>query len=157
MKQYSSSPVLFLATATILLAGLASAHDFCADASYQTVCRSLVQGISDAAEATEKTINSLIVQTQHAKALASKLGKNQKAQTCIENYDIAIDRLTKSLQFLKSHDKASVKTFVSAAIAAYSTCDDAYEEFGVKFPLSSTNTVMEQTAASCLSIYSQVR
>ncbi|CAK7332619.1 unnamed protein product [Dovyalis caffra] len=152
-----SFSAVFLATITILCAGQVTASDFCKGASYKPLCRSLAKGFSNAEEATKASINNLIVQTYRARASASRLGKDQKAQTCVENYDDAIDSLKKSLKFLQARDKGSVRTFISASISAYSTCTDAYEEFGVHCPFSRSNTLMEHTASSCLSIYSNVR
>ncbi|KAJ8773569.1 hypothetical protein K2173_005815 [Erythroxylum novogranatense] len=148
----SLSPV-FLVAATIILVGqVAVATDLCANADYKPLCSSLVKGIGNAAAATESIIQNLITQTNHAKSQASRLEKDQKLDVCIENYDLAIDSLNKALKAYKGGDKYTGDINLSAAIASYSTCEDTFDEFNVASPLKKKDNLMEQTAATGLTV-----
>ncbi|KAJ8758981.1 hypothetical protein K2173_003219 [Erythroxylum novogranatense] len=151
MANMRSFSLVFLATATVLLAGqVVVASDLCAGADYKPLCKSLLKGINNPAVATEAIINNLIRQTTHAKSLASRLGKDQKLDACIDNYDLALDSLNKALIAYKGNDKEKCAIMLSACIASYSTCEDTFAEFDLPSPLEKDDSRMEQTAATGL-------
>ncbi|XP_022775592.1 uncharacterized protein LOC111317430 [Durio zibethinus] len=162
IKHLSPFSLVFLATATFLLAGQTAARildgDLCRKTDYPPLCKRAVKGsVSDPKLATELAVKALIDQTMGAKALAAKLGKSPKLDNCLTSYDDAIDNLKKSLDNINHKDPGSLMSNLSAVVADYETCDDAFAEAGQRSPLAATNKKSSHMASNCLALGSQIK
>ncbi|KAF3431224.1 hypothetical protein FNV43_RR25954 [Rhamnella rubrinervis] len=179
---YTSFSLVFLATASIFLA-VAQAQggqphhgghphpgghpqagtpvggrDLCSGSSYPAMCRSIVKGQTNPQCATEAVVNQLVVETKHANTNVDRFGSTQSQviQICKENYDIALTNLQTSLTNLKSKDTAGFKSNLSAALADYVTCDDAFGELGETSPVANTNKMLREMADTGLYLVTMV-
>lgn len=153
IKHCGSFLLAFLAPSIILLASQAKANDdLCNVTDYKPLCRAAVKGITNPPAAIEAAINQAILETQHAKVLAGRQGKNQNTDVCNEEYDDAINNLQKSIKNLKDNDEGALNSNLSAAINDYVTCGDAYEEGGEVSPLADVNKTLQEMVDNCLSL-----
>ncbi|KAF2299602.1 hypothetical protein GH714_038391 [Hevea brasiliensis] len=142
IKHQCSFPLVFLATATLLLAGQATAtatatvSDLCAATEYKPLCRATLKGITDPNAAIEASINQVILKSKHAYFRSRTMGNDETTEICKEMYDDAITDLENSLKALKAKDKGTLDSNLSAAISYYSSCDDSYAEMGQESPFS---------------------
>ncbi|KAK2636540.1 hypothetical protein Ddye_031332 [Dipteronia dyeriana] len=122
-KHCMSLSLAFLAVAAtvLLLAGnaAATAVDLCKEADFQGLCKSVIKGATDPKKATGLAIKALIVETEHVQEAAKKLGKSQELDVCKEVIDDVIDNLNGALQFLKSNDKGSLNSYLSAVLTDF--------------------------------------
>lgn len=159
-KSFSMVFLAIMAT-LILLAGQAhgrrirsrsrtAAGGICGRADYPAICSAAVKGQKNPYAATQAAIKQLISSTAAAKKWAAKGRKSQELGVCNENYDNALSSLRTSLGNMKTHDKGSFNSYVSAALTDYGTCDDAFSEIGLSSPLLKTNTRLSQMASNIL-------
>ncbi|GAV80041.1 PMEI domain-containing protein, partial [Cephalotus follicularis] len=161
-KHYPSFSLVFLAVSVTLLAHQATArvggiHDLCRNTDYQQLCREVIRGANKPSRATENAILSLITETNKATVLASKFGQNQYIDACKGLYSDAIDSLKTSLDSLKTKDKGTLNSNLSAALTYYGTCDDTYAEAGQNSPLAATNKHLAQMADNSLALASLIQ
>ncbi|KAJ9708857.1 hypothetical protein PVL29_000721 [Vitis rotundifolia] len=158
-KHFFIFSLVFLTTATFLLAGQCSAHDpkvstalssLCSDADFPQLCLEITKGASDPKSATQMAIQALILG-------ATGLQKSN-LDTCVEVYDDAVDNLHTSLANIQSGDKAALKSNLSAVLSDIVTCDDSFAEGGDDPPaaLTKTNKVMRKLGSNCLALADEV-
>lgn len=158
-----SFSMVFLAITTLLILLADQAHgrglgsrrrnlggDICRRSDYPAVCRSTVKGQTNPYAATQVAVKQLISASAAAKKVASKAGRSQVLGICKENYDDALSSLKTSLGYMRTHDKGSFNSYVSAALTDFDTCDDAFSEMGLSSPLLKTNTRLRQMASNVL-------
>ncbi|GMY26277.1 pectinesterase inhibitor-like [Fagus crenata] len=156
IKHCTSFSLVFLATATILLAGQAHGirHiNLCRRADYPKLCRLVVRGQVNPYVAMASAINQLIIATYKAEGLATRSG----SKDCRASYGDAISNLKTSLVNLRSHDKASLEINLAAALTDYVDCDDGLEDFGGRTPLGRTNGKLHRMASNSLYLASLTR
>ncbi|KAL5759877.1 hypothetical protein ACOSP7_018382 [Xanthoceras sorbifolium] len=146
IKHKTSLEVVFLAaaaTATLFLghAALQYSHsggDLCQNTDYKSLCRSVVRGITNPAQATEVAIKALISET-------------------IQEFEDSIDNLNTALKYLViNHDKDALNSYLSAAVTGYVTCDDTYADSGKASPLAQNTTLLGQMGSNCLALAIQI-
>ncbi|XP_030472051.1 probable pectinesterase/pectinesterase inhibitor 13 [Syzygium oleosum] len=151
------------ATATLLLAHHADAGrvlstvDLCQQTDYPALCRTMVKSKVNAEKATQSAINNLILQTRDAKTSASNVKADKSLMdVCNEMYEDALSNLMTSLQNLKSHDKPSLQSNLSAVISDLETCKDTFAESNAKLPFEKIITLLEQMASNSLALAAEV-
>ncbi|XP_030545108.1 pectinesterase inhibitor 12 [Rhodamnia argentea] len=147
------------ATTTLLLAHHADAGrileevDLCQKTDYPILCRTMVKSKVNAEKATQSAINYLILQTREAKTSSSKAKADKSLMdVCNEMYDDALSNLVTSLQNLKSRDKPSLQTNLSAFISDLETCKDTFAESNAKLPFENIIRLLEQMASNSLAL-----
>ena len=149
----SFTVLVFLATATLLLAGQARGVNLCSKANFPAVCHAAVKNLKDPHSATRSAINLLIFKTAKAKVLARRF----RSSDCNEIYDDAVYNLFTCLENLKGHDKASLNINLSAALSDYEQCDDTFADFSRHSPLVRTNKLLKRMASNGLYLASLTR
>jgi hypothetical protein len=150
-KHYTSFSLVFLATATILLAGHAhGTKDLCQEADYKALCRAVVKGLSEPHAALKPAIHLLIIESRRAFELADKQGKSMNVPVCKQNFDDAIDNLQKCLKNLKNRDFPRLKINLSAALSDYMICDYAITVSAFNNPISKNTALLRHMASNCL-------
>lgn len=163
IKNLISFPLVFLAIATLLLAGEVKANtavkrkDLCSGVDYKPLCRSVVKGITDPLTATKVAISYAIIKTKQAYTQSKTMANNDNIKICKEMYDDAITNLEKSLKSLHVKDKGTLNSDLSAAISYFSTCDDSYAESGEDSPFATLNKILEHMVDNCLVLVTQIR
>ncbi|XP_004135485.1 uncharacterized protein LOC101212847 [Cucumis sativus] len=163
----SFSPVFLVVAAAaavvVLFAGQAQGVDICVHSEYIPLCRSVVKGASDPTAAIKTAIGHLLFETKRAKTSSVVLGNEQAISACNQNYDLALDNLQKSLEYLQSKDLASLRVMLSGALSSYVSCTDAVAEvssFGVvkmAKNVEQTDTTLQHLAGNCLHIASLLK
>ncbi|KAI3435187.1 PMEI domain-containing protein [Psidium guajava] len=129
------------------------AGDLCQKTDYPILCRTMVKSTVNAEKATQSAINYLILQTRDAKTSSSKAKADKSLKdVCNEMYEDALSNLMTSLQNLKSHDKPSLQTNLSAVISDLETCKDTFEESNAKVPFENIIRQLEQMASNSLAL-----
>ena len=149
----SFTVLVFLATATLLLAGQARGVNLCGKANFPAVCHAAVKNLKDPHSATRSAINLLIFKTAKAKVLARRF----RSSDCNEIYDDAVYNLFTCLENLKGHDKASLNINLSAALSDFEQCDDTFADFSRHSPLVRTNKLLKRMASNGLYLASLTR
>nr|GMD15058.1 pectinesterase inhibitor-like [Ipomoea batatas] len=119
------------------------ASKYCQTADDKKLCEQMVAGAQNLHDASEKAI---LATKQYAKKIEGESTavdsavkdlppktKKSIVDTCKESYKRAVSDLDRSLKALLDNDKGTLMTHLSAALD--SDCEDAVNEFGVKFPL----------------------
>ncbi|KAL3726473.1 hypothetical protein ACJRO7_031380 [Eucalyptus globulus] len=155
----SSALVALIAAATTLLlayhasAGRVLLGDLCKNTDYPALCSSMVKSKVNAEKATQSAINYLIVQMRQAKVTASTAKADKSLlEVCTEMYDDALADLTTSLQNLKSGDKPSLQTNLSAVISNLETCKDTFIDASAKLPFEKLIEHLQQMTSNSLAL-----
>ncbi|GKV14553.1 hypothetical protein SLEP1_g25409 [Rubroshorea leprosula] len=163
MASCPSFSVVFLATASLLLTGHATArnleesYDLCQNADFKDLCRNTIQGTNDPNAAVEMSINKLITKTENVKKVDERVSKQPKMSACSSNYDSAINNLKKALESVKQKDKQALMTALSHVVEDYSTCDDMVADGPLKSPLGSSNQDMIQMVSNILALATMIK
>ena len=166
-KHYTSFSLVFLAAATILLAGHAhGTKDLCQGFEHESVCRTLVQGLSDPHEALKPAIHQLIIEGRRALRLANNQKKNTFLDGCKENFSFAIEDLQACLRVLKNDhlnvlQKGDLLNSLSAVVSFYETCNDTYLEAAtmnpsIKNPFGKIQTALNPMISTVLALATQL-
>ncbi|XP_023542070.1 uncharacterized protein LOC111802045 [Cucurbita pepo subsp. pepo] len=149
MHSVSFSMIVLVA----VFGGQAKGGGPCDKADHVQLCQTAVKGATEPEAALKAAIEHLIVETERAREEAAKLGKMEPLDVCKTNFNDAIRGLKESLNHLKTKDKHSLKTKLSAALTFYVTCDDTLAE-GRVVQLASdvltTDAMLRQLAGVCL-------
>ncbi|KAH7515689.1 uncharacterized protein LOC112493073 [Ziziphus jujuba] len=144
------SLLLFLAMFSIFLAGIAESRpvNLCGGADYKRLCQKIVKGQNSPLGATYEVVHQLISETKRAKRMLSQSAssKSQAAQICKENFDDALFDLHVCITNQNNHDKGSFNSNLSAVVADYVACDDAYTEAGQISPVDKLNKKLQNMA-----------
>ncbi|XP_022151947.1 uncharacterized protein LOC111019796 [Momordica charantia] len=135
------------------MAGHAHVSNICGKADDVPLCRSMVKGATDPVAATKASIDQLITETKRAKEASVQLGKSSFMGACTQNFGDNILNLQEGLQALKSRDKGTLMSSLSAVVSLYSGCDDAIGEGGIVTQAAgivSINSQLIHMASNCL-------
>ncbi|KAK8953313.1 hypothetical protein KSP40_PGU015683 [Platanthera guangdongensis] len=170
--------LLLLALSSSLLHPAASttSHEnllkfFCKHTNFAQLC---LKSIHEA-EPALPTVNTATVlaalikaadaKTREARAVAQNLaaGSGFNARTvellrdCIDFYGEALDHLESAKEAVRAGDPGTRDAMLSAMISDFSTCDEGFEEFGVKSPLAVWCQTLRNMTDNCLAIASLAR
>ncbi|KAF8016391.1 hypothetical protein BT93_H1792 [Corymbia citriodora subsp. variegata] len=155
----SALVALMVAATTALLltqqadAGRVLTGDLCKNTDFPALCSSMVKSKVNAEKATKSAINNIILKTREAK-LSTSMTKGDKSllDVCNEMYDTALSDLDTAVQNLKSGDKPSVQTNLSAVISDLETCVDTFAEANAKLPYEKMINLLEQMTSNSLAL-----
>ncbi|KAK8918263.1 hypothetical protein KSP39_PZI021096 [Platanthera zijinensis] len=110
-------------------------------------------------------IKAVDAKTREARAVAQNLaaGSGFNARTvellrdCIDFYGEALDHLESAKEAVRAGDPGTRDAMLSAMISDFSTCDEGFEEFGVKSPLAVWCQTLRNMTDNCLAIASLAR
>ncbi|KAG7018024.1 hypothetical protein SDJN02_19890, partial [Cucurbita argyrosperma subsp. argyrosperma] len=72
--------------------------------------------------------------------------------TCLENFDMAIDDLRTATEAIDVNDVGRMESALTAVLTDLVTCDDTFLEMGVDSPLDDLSIKMNKYASNCLAI-----
>lgn len=117
----------------------------------------MVKSKVNAEKATQSAINYLILQMREARISASKAKADKSLlDVCNEMYEDALSDLMTSLQNLKSGDKPSLQSNLSAVISDLETCKDTFAESNAEVPFAKIITLLEQMTSNSLALAAEV-
>lgn len=153
-KQYTFFSLVFLATATILLAnhahGRVLTDDLCKNAQNKPLCSQIVNNVTDPHDALVSAIHKLVYESKMAAKLAHQQGKSHEMDVCIAKFEDSIDSLKKSLKSLKDRDLPGLNVNLVAAMNDYVACDDAFSESKVINPVDKIDAFLCEMAVNCI-------
>lgn len=114
----------------------------------------------DPTTALKTEIEQSIKEVSKAIATLNTLRKDSAASnaeiacydTCLENFDMAIEDLKAGLESIDVHDNGRMESVLTAVLTDLMTCDDTFAEMGVDSPLDSLSAKMSKYASNCLAI-----
>ncbi|XP_038903716.1 21 kDa protein-like [Benincasa hispida] len=127
----------------------------------KTSISSQIHGMTvDPTSALKTEIQQSMKEVTKAIATLKELRKDPSASnveiacydTCLENFDIAIEDLKAGLESIDVHDVGRMESVLTAVLTDLMTCDDTFAEMGVDSPLDSLSTRMSKYASNCLAI-----
>ena len=139
--------------------------DICDVTSNPQLCKtsisSHIEGTKvDPASALKTEIDESIKEVAKAIATLNSLRKDSAASeteiacydTCLENFEMAIDDLKAGVESINARDAGRMESVLTAVMTDLTTCDDTFAEMGVDSPLDSLSTKMSKYASNCLAI-----
>lgn len=114
----------------------------------------------DPKSALKTEIEESIKEVQKAIATLNSLTKDSAAShaevecydTCLENFDMAVEDLKAGLESIDAGDTGRMESVLTAVLTDLMTCDDTFAEMGVDSPLDNLSTKMNKFASNCLAI-----
>lgn len=125
-----------------------------------SISSSIHESTVNPVSALKTEIQLSIKEVENAIAVLKKLYKESgstKAEdacydTCLENFDMAIDDLRTATEAIDVNDVGRMQSALTAVLTDLVTCDDTFVEMGVDSPLDYLSIKMSKYASNCLAI-----
>ncbi|XP_030549480.1 probable pectinesterase/pectinesterase inhibitor 13 [Rhodamnia argentea] len=142
--------------------------DICHQTDYPDVCIPTVsahlKGTANPLSMLTAEIEACTEKTKSAAAEVAKIAADPSTSsaekmalsTCKENYNSALDSLSKAEKAAAAHDVGTLNSELSAVITYASTCDDSFIELSLKSPVEGADRILQKLGSNCLAIAAQV-
>ncbi|XP_022983975.1 uncharacterized protein LOC111482436 [Cucurbita maxima] len=125
-----------------------------------SISSSIHESTVNPVSALKTEIEQSIKEVENAIAVLKKLDKESgstKAEdscydTCLENFDMAIEDLRTATEAIDVNDVGRMESALTAVLTDLVTCDDTFVEMGVDSPLDHLSIKMNKYASNCLAI-----
>ncbi|XP_062145402.1 pectinesterase inhibitor 3-like [Alnus glutinosa] len=137
----------------------------CDHTLYKDLCTQTLQSDPESSAATSFEVLAKVA-LKHATSTATQItellkgssGNKGALKDCNENYQNAIEGLTKSARALASKKYNDVNAWVSAAMSAGDSCDDGFKDVGGgKSPVGTRGTTFTGLCSIVLAITNQLK
>ncbi|KAH0462519.1 hypothetical protein IEQ34_010094 [Dendrobium chrysotoxum] len=139
---------------------------FCSHTDYSGLC---IKSIKETAPRLKRAnINIILAILMHAidvrarevRAFTLRLTKqsHSNARTlellhdCVDAYDTALENLASATQAIKAGDIGTRDSMLSSMISNFDSCEDGFNEFAIKSPLTNRATILKNMVDNCLAI-----
>ncbi|KAL0919329.1 hypothetical protein M5K25_011417 [Dendrobium thyrsiflorum] len=139
---------------------------FCSHTDYSALC---IKSIRETAPRLKRAniniilailIHAIDVRAREAKAFTLRLTKqsHSNARTlellhdCVDAYDTALENLVSATKAIKAGDIDTRDSMLSSMISNFDSCEDGFNEFAIKSPLTNWTTILKNMVDNCLAI-----
>ncbi|KAI0496305.1 hypothetical protein KFK09_012425 [Dendrobium nobile] len=139
---------------------------FCSHTDYSGLCIKSIKEIAPRLKRANINIvlaillHSIDVRARQGKAFTLWLTKQSRSSAktlellhdCVDAYDTALDNLASATKAIKAGDIDTRDAMLSSMISNFDSCEDGFNEFAIKSPLTDRTTVLKNMVDNCLAI-----